>query len=157
MNHKSCAMSMLVGLSIGLSGCVQSEIKTLDKKVKAESEITDSKQLQSEATKIIDQSSLTPEKKDQLKSLQSRTGQKLDSLLEDSLKLRELLVKDVVAKQYNRAEVHLIQKKMKAVEDQRMAVILGTIDEANRIIGRETDREQAERLLNEALSIHERY
>jgi hypothetical protein len=146
---KSILALVLFPLGLLLVGCAQKEVESnLTKKMSVEQPVTGTAELQSDAGSLIDSSNLRAQQKNQLRALQTETVKKLQALRDESLKLRSILIKDVFSAKYNKSEVRLIQKKIDKLEHKRLALTFETIDKANGILGRETDAEESERLVN---------
>ncbi len=148
--------ALLIGAAfcVGLFtvGCAEKATeRKLAGDVAQEAPVANTAQLQNEAENLINQSNLKVQQKEELKELQVSTSHKLMGFRDESLKLRSLLIKRVLSPKYDKAEVALIQKKMKKIEGERLALIFKTIDKANGILGRETQAEESERMVNQMM------
>ncbi len=148
---------LVAGTGLLILSCSQKSVENkLEDKVSSQSKVSDSKELQGEVKDLIDDSHLQAQQKTQLRTLQANTDAQLQNFREESLKLRAVLIKDVLStKKYDRSEVLLIQRKMENIEKQRLALIFKVIDQANKIMGRETDSEESERIMNHAIFTHD--
>ena len=139
-----------------INGCANKAIeKNLAEKVSDEPTVSGSFELQNDANYLIENSNLTTTEKSQLKTLQANTNKSMESLRDESLKLRSILIKDVFSPHYNYSEVALIQEKIEKVEHKRVALIFDTIDKANGIFGRETNEQEKEHLMSRMFYGHE--
>ena len=135
-------ISMLV---LFAQGCASSSAdKKVDTELANESEITDSNSLGVELKTLVDKSTkLTPKQKASLMTLQSETRIQVAKYREQSLKLRSILIKEVIVSKYNPDEIELVKERLKSTEDKRLTVIFNAIDHANTIIGNELPENEA--------------
>jgi len=153
---KTVLWSSLLAIGFLMAGCTQKEVvKDLDVKESQTSSIKGAGDLQSEAADLITRSNLSADKKAQLTTLRLATEKQLEAYRDESLRLRSLLIKDVMAPTYNRAEVGLIKSRMSKVERQRLATIFDTVDKANTILGHDVSIPENERMVHEMLYLHE--
>jgi hypothetical protein len=117
--------------------------KELDAKLSEQKAPTGIEQIGKEARSGIRNSKgLTAQQKEKLLALQRHSETKAKELRETSLKLREILIRDLTSSNYSDQEVALIKDRLKGVEDQRLSNIFDTVDQVNSIVGRESaDRE----------------
>ena len=135
LSRKSICFILILG-SVGMTGCVSGE-KNLTQKVSGETQVQNRSDLRYEATDMIQTSkTLSPIQKTSLMALRDSTRKQLDELQSESIKLRSVLIKDVLAKKYNPSEVKGIRSRMTTNEKKKIAVIFETVDQANKIIGR---------------------
>lgn len=115
----------------------------LDQRMDEESKIKSTSDLRIDAQSAIDSATgLTDEQKTKLKALGASVRVKLDDLRDQSLKLRAVLVDDMIATNYNVKEVELIKQRIKAVENNRVSTMFKAIDDANEIMGRQAKLNQ---------------
>jgi hypothetical protein len=120
-----------------LSACASSRNADLDEKVSQESQITNQNELSSEVTQEIDSdASLTPDQKVKLKALHTSHSERLTAINKQFLELRAVLVKDLLAKNYNEEEVNAIKTRIRKNEDTRVTAMFEAVDKANAILGR---------------------
>ena len=131
-------MSIVVG-AVALQGCAHSaQEKRLDSKVSQETEVNSRADLQTETTDLIDSAAtLSADQKGKLRELRDSTRARLDDLSSNSLKLRAVLIKDLISPQYDEREVELIKSKIKKLENERINTIFGSVEQANKILGRQ--------------------
>lgn len=134
---------MSLGL-IALQACAHNKTeKQIDEKAAKETQIKTRSDLRNEARSQIENSTLlTGEQKSKLLQLSDSTQSQLDELTSQSLKLRAVLIKDVIDTHYDAKEVTKIKKKIKTVEQNKLSVIFDAVDEANTILGRNASTHQ---------------
>lgn len=137
-NKYSIVLGLMVGVSL-LQGCSHNVAKVLDEKLAQEQEVPNQAALRVESGQAIEKTpGLTTEQRTKLISLREKLRAEMSKLQEESLKLRGILIKDVISPTYDDAEVTLIKQRLESVEKQRLAAIFQTIDKANDILGRPT-------------------
>ena len=131
-------MSILVG-AVALQGCAHSaQEKRLDAKVSQETEVNSKADLQAEASDLIESApTLSADQRSRLRELRDSTRARLDDLSSNSLKLRAVLIKDLISTQYDEREVELIKSKIRKLENERINTIFGSVEKANKILGHE--------------------
>ena len=130
-------------------GCATTD-KKLDQKIQAEGPaIQNRSDLDKEATSLIASSNdLSKEQKTALLVLRDNTSKRLDQMRKESLKLRSLLVKDMLSSNYNADEVNELKDRMRELEHQKLALIFSTVDNANRVLGHGDIRQKDLILMN---------
>ncbi len=140
---KTKSSSVLVGaiaLVSLLGGCAHTSEKALDDKLARES-VPSLNALNSENKQTIEQApGLSAEQRKELSSLRKEVQGKIASMRTESLKLRALLVKDLVAPTYDSKEVNLIKERLESVEKKRLSVIFDAVEKANTLLGHEAAR-----------------
>ncbi|MDR3608576.1 MAG: hypothetical protein P4M08_14530 [Oligoflexia bacterium] len=140
MKNKKLVLLVAIGSALGiqLQGCATS---ALDKKVDAEVAQEDVKthaELRTESGQLIESTpGLTADQRVKLVALRDATRADLDSLYSQSLKLRAVLIKDLITTNYNEDEVELIKKRIKDNENKRLTVTFNAVEQANKILGRD--------------------
>lgn len=125
-------------VALALQGCATSVKHNLDQKLGQEQAVTTRTELRAEAGKTIEQApGLTPEQRQALESLKSTAGAQMDQYSQQALKLRAILVKDLLSTKYDMDEVNLIKARLSDLEDRRLNVIFDAITKANTILGRQ--------------------
>ena len=133
---------LLLGfLSLQNFGCATAKLnKELDEKVASETNVEGRKGIQSEADQLIkNTSALSAEQRKDLEILGGSLRSQLDAIGKESTKLRAVLIQDVIAN-YNSDEIELIKDRLRKLEDRRLSLTFSTIEKANRILGRESNR-----------------
>jgi hypothetical protein len=130
----------LIGLlAVAATGCAHNGAteKNLDAKVATEQPTPASDEISAKADRLVSQHpDLSAQQRSDLNVLKTRTQAKLTQMRDESLKLRSVLVEDVLSPNYNKKEVSLIQKRMQKLEGARLTVMFRAVDEAGRILGR---------------------
>ncbi|MGZ6480507.1 MAG: hypothetical protein ACXWQE_14450 [Bdellovibrionales bacterium] len=127
---------LLVAALVLIPACA-SESPKLNQKVANESDVESRRDLQVEADYLIRTSKLLSEvQKDKLLKLRSSTKNQMDDLEHQSLMLRSVLLKSVLSEKFDPKEVDAIKGKLKKVENQKLAQIFDTVEQANKIMGR---------------------
>jgi hypothetical protein len=123
--------------ALHLQGCAQTPLdKRVDREVAQENTINTQADLKSEASRIIQTTpGLTDEQRIKLGALRKTTRAQTDALWTQSVKLRSVLMKDLITTNYNENEVELIKKKIKDLEDKRLSVTFNAVEQANTILG----------------------
>jgi hypothetical protein len=81
---------------------------------------------------------LSDAQKKQLLDLREKTANDSAQIRQENLKLQALLSDEILSKNYNPAEVKVIETKMRKLEDQRLSSLFGSVEKANLILGRKT-------------------
>ena len=134
---------VLVGVAILTQGCAHNSLDDrIAAKVSQESTVKHRADLGVEAAQLIASStSLNEQQKSQLLALQDTVRDKTDSLIGQSLKLRSVLIKDLISS-YDEDEVALVKKKIKEIEEKRVTVLFDAVERANKILGHEAAANQ---------------
>ena len=122
-----------------LSACNHSAIeKDVDVKLSRESDVTSGAALYTETTATIENAkNVTPEQKSQLLALRTDTREQLENNNQKTLKLKSILIEDLVKNDYKENEVELIKDQLKGLKTQRLTIMFGAVTEANKILGRQ--------------------
>jgi hypothetical protein len=122
--------------------------KKIDQKVDAELAQTPpvsgpSELHQDTANTIASTPGITDAQRAKLMAIQKTTEAKLSDLREQSLKMRELLMQEVVrTENYNDNEVNRLKTRLKTVEGKRLTTLFKALDQANDVLGHQTQRTQ---------------
>jgi len=132
--------TLILTMPLFLTACANSQIeKDLDQKLQSSSAVRGKEDLDVKAETVIsNNSSLSQDQKAKLMALQKRAHDQTEELRNQSFKLRDLLITDVAGPTYSEDEVTLIKDRLYKIQKQRLAVIFDSVDEANKILGRET-------------------
>jgi hypothetical protein len=125
-------------LVLALVGCSSAqENRALDQKVSQQGDVTSSADL-THKLKSLDRHTpgLTPDKQAKLQSIQQRTRAKLDANREESLKVRALLIQDVLAAKPNQKEINAAKSRLKQLSKDRIDAIFTAADDTNEALGR---------------------
>lgn len=142
---------MIAGL--GVVGCAHPGTEArLDTKVNQETTIRNEKDLRLTSDKALDESRLNENQKIRIRELRTEMGRKIAGLREESIRLRSLLVKDVLGEKYNKREVASLQRRIRANQDSQLSILFEGVEQANAILGRQSNADARERFLNEILT-----
>lgn len=134
----------MISAVLALQGCAHSAIeKRIDEKVAEETTVKSQADLAQEAEKLIQASpDLSPDQKAKLMALRNSIRTQNELLLDQSLKLRSILIKDLLASDYDRKEVDWIKKKIRSIENKRISILFDGVEQANAILGRQITKNQ---------------
>lgn len=117
---------MVFGVSCSSEKAMQ---KTIQEKVARETEVIDGETFERNLHAAITQSqTLTQEQKDKLSAIIIDTRQKNIDLHKENLRLRAVLIKELISQKVNEKEVALIKKDIKKNEADRLHNTLDAID-----------------------------
>lgn len=125
-------------LVLAITGCVHTGAdKDLDQRVKDESAMTDSRQLENKSIDLIStMPNLTNEQRERLSKLKIDTSLQMRNLDQKSIQLRSVLLTDLSNTVYDKKEIDLIKKRIKKVENLRMTKLFDAVEKASSILGR---------------------
>lgn len=119
-----------------LVGCATGGVnQQLDKKIAQENSVKSRNDLRADATQDLKTARMTPEQKAKFEKLRDAFTKQDNAIRDSSLKLRAVLVKDLLSTNYSVDEVDVIKNRMWDLENKRISLIYGAIDEANKILG----------------------
>ena len=124
-------------------GCAHSQLENhLDAKLDKEPATETRAQLATEEkTKVAGDTAVSSEKRAAIEQVIQDARTRTDAMREESLKLRAVLVKDLVSADYDVQEVEMIKSRIRKLEQDRLSEYFGAIRETNRILGRWASRE----------------
>lgn len=150
---KRLGMSVLF-LATMATGCTSVD-KNVDQKEAASPPVESRTDLNKEARLFIEKAKgISEDQRQKLLTLRHATRSSIGQLQEESLKLRSLLIQEILTSQYNSSEVDVIKSRLKKVEERRLTVMFDAVDKANKIIGRtriENDKEMYFELFDQPL------
>lgn len=122
-----------------LQGCAHASLdKRIDDELAKETEVKSQTSLRAESADLIRTTSgLTDDQRQRLSQLKTKTAAELDPLWQQSLKLRAILIKDVIATSYDNDEVSLIKARLRKIGERRLTIMFDAVKEANQILGRQ--------------------
>lgn len=142
-------ITLLIGYGIlTLNGCSHTAAdKKLDDKIaiidRQSQSMPVSATLKMESTNLIENSpDLTADQKARLTSIREKTQNEMEALKDESIKLRLVLIRDVLAPKYNAKEVKIIKNRMKGIENKKLELTFKSVDEANKVLGRNATARQ---------------
>jgi hypothetical protein len=135
----------LAALSL-LSACSHSPglstEERLDRKMATEPVAKSGRELREQADRLIRMSpALSARQRSELLELRTATSAELDRIANESLRLRAVLVKDVLARG-SRKEMGLIETRLKSLEQDRLSTLFGAVHQANTMLGRWASRNE---------------
>lgn len=125
-----------------LASCSSRKIEQakIDDKVSKETSVTDGKSLGASVNETIQSSaSLTEQQKAELEKLFNETKLKNSALMEESFKLRAVLIKELLSGDVNAKQVKLLKKDIKKNESERLKSTLSAIDKISLIVSKDPD------------------
>lgn len=130
---------LLASTMLALGGCSHAVLdQRINEKVAREPAINTRSELNAEVEKLIESTpGLSKEQKAGLLGLSTSTREQVNQILAASLKLRSVLVNDMIAKDYDEDEVEMIKDRLRDLEDKRVSVLFDAVDQANTILGRD--------------------
>ncbi len=138
---KIVSMTAICSLAVGCAHTSKVEQRLNDKLAANTSSNVNTLNTQS-ANLVENLVGVTEVQKSQLRDLHSSTHNKINAINDQAVRLRALLIEDVVAPQYNEVEAELIKTRLSQLEDKKIGVIFEAIDKTNLILGREAARNQ---------------
>lgn len=143
---------VLLVSTLAFMGCAGSQRATLnrvlDEKLAHETTIKSRSDLSQEATSIIATApGLTDFQRVRLRTLKEETAVQTNRLIQQSLKLRSVLVKTMLDPNADPEEVDLLKTRIKKTEQERVSLFFRTVHSVNTILGRwgsRTERENQE-------------
>lgn len=100
---------------------------------------------------IESMANLGSDKKQKLIQIRTTTRDRLEALQTDSLRTRSLIVKEVMSDEYNLRRVERLKNRLKKIETEKLKVIFGSIDDANKTLGRQSERESRKRVFEDLI------
>lgn len=129
-----------------LNGCATDQAdRNLDEKLSQQRVTQTVQEIREQAIERIAKSgTINSEEKEKLTALREEIASQDAELREKSLKLRSILVKDVLSQNYDSDEVALVQERLKSVEHERLSILLAAVRQTNVILGRWASKNQRE-------------
>lgn len=143
MQIRNWSLSILA-VGILVQGCAHSQTeKDLNTQVSQEKSVSTYSDLRTESGELIAAApGLTDAQRAKLQALREAVRAKVDAQWTSTLKLRSVLIKDMLAPKYNENEVEAIKGRMRDLEDDRLATIYDAVTQANTILGRQAVQNQ---------------
>jgi hypothetical protein len=130
-----------VALALLASGCShtpQTESR-LDARLAEEPAVATHAELSQRVTEEINRATqLDDRQKDELNVLRKTVEGEQHQIKTESLKLRSILVRDLISPSYDAEEVALIESRLKTLEDRRLSSLFKGVEAANHILGHRT-------------------
>ncbi len=140
---------VLATLILFMTGCAHRTEQAVSQKVQQEQPLRNERDLQSRMDQELQRSSLNAAQKAEIYKLREATRQDQSALHDESLRLRSVLAKEMLSPHYNRNEVQVLQKKLRKNEMRQLSLVFDSVEKVNKIIGRETDLEFRQRMMDE--------
>lgn len=146
MSKNKLAFCALAACVLWLTACTQKAIeKDVDQKVTQETSINTQADLNAESANLIETATnITEEQRDQLLVLREKTRAETQEQNKESLRLRSVLVKEMLASNYNGKEVSAIKRKIKKADNKMLSILTDSIQKTNTILGRQARDNRAE-------------
>jgi len=137
MTKRGLQLICLTGGFLIIQGCANQPLERIvEEKTNEESSINTRADLRREAKDAIENATnLSTVQKTKLLALSETTQAKVDALSEEFLKLRSVLIKDLISTDYNENEVEAIKDKMTNISDKRLESFYTAANEAKVIMG----------------------
>jgi hypothetical protein len=142
LSKRLCFAAMAITL---FSSCATKKIdQNVDAKLAQTPPVSGPAELNKDASNTIASApGITDDQRTKLIVIQKSTEEKLAKLREESLKMRELLIQEVVrTDHYNDNEVNRIKSRLKDIENKRLTTLFKGLDQANDVLGHQTQRKQ---------------
>ena len=134
-------------------GCSHSKVnQDIDSKLKNEPDFTKREEVSESARETIeDATNLTAPQKQSLLALHQRVRTEASELRHESLKLRALLVSELISPTYREDEVRQIKKRIENLDHRQLSLVFKAVDDADKILGHHLpENERVMRLFDEA-------
>ena len=131
--HKSASVVLAILL---LTGCASKMDKKIDSMLAKEPDNLTTRTLASEAVTAEEEiSDLSKEQKALIDDLKVNTGKQIGALKQVSIKLRSLLIKNVLSTDTDLSEQQALMNRIRSTENKRMSVMFDAVGKANNILG----------------------
>jgi hypothetical protein len=141
----------LLFASLAITGCAGQ--KALDAKVAKEPAVQNSAELHLKADRLLQEDkSITPEQRQKIQELRASVQPQLAEIGQHELRLRTVLLEELMSPNYSIDEVALIKKRLKKLEDRRLALTFKLVDDTTSILGHDQaqkHRKMLRAMLNE--------
>jgi hypothetical protein len=137
------------------NGCSSPAVeRELGQKVSQESSIKTQGDLSLHSDQLLKENlRLSNDQRQQLMALKKEAQLLTAKQNSESLKLRSVLIKDMLSANYNHSEVSLIKNKLRKTESNKIDILLNAVKKANIILGNEIDKNEI--FLREVYQINE--
>ena len=131
-------LALTTSFASTLVGCAEKAInRDIDEKIRVEPKIKNVTQLRDEITHLFSNlPNLTQEQKQRLTELKETTYSKMNNLQEVSLKLRAILIKDVLSNEDLTDEIQMIKDRMRDIDHRKLELTFSSIEHADHILGK---------------------
>jgi hypothetical protein len=130
--------SLALFVATALTSCASADLdRKLDERLARSPDIRTRKDLDAKVTALLDKTpGLSPKQRSALNDLRASTQTKLRDLNQESLKLRGLLVDDLLARDSRAPEIETLKARLRKLSKERVDVLFGAVNGANEILGR---------------------
>ena len=129
-----------LALMVSLQGCATAAEKRVDAKVAAEPAIQDSNGLEARVQQALKTATwLSNEQRNQIASIRKAAQERLDAEVEEELRLRAILLKDLVAIDYDESEVAAVSARIKSLRNKSADELRDEFESERRALGREIE------------------
>ena len=137
--NNKLALCLFATCALGLTACSHTSVdRELNRKVAEESNINTQADLNAEATHLIEKAkNITEEQRSQLLALREKTRAETLEQNKESLRLRSVLVKELLSTDYNRQEVAGLKRSIKKTDERKLSILLDAVQKTNLILGRQ--------------------
>jgi hypothetical protein len=128
--------------SLSFAACAHKAIeREVDQKVDQRPAVPNAEALDAHAKEHIeDTPGLTDLQRKELTELRQKTRAEMNSLQEKALKLKALALENAIGKDHNHAELQVIKKQIRKLEERRVTAFFDAIDKSLKILDREPPR-----------------
>jgi len=128
---------ILISALAVLGGCSHAELRQrVDAKVAQEASVNTRSELHAETLQLIKTApGVSDAQKAELLRISKTAQTQSDQLVENSRKLRSVLIQDMVSPKYDEDEVELIKDRLRDLEDKRVSVLFDAVEQANLVLG----------------------
>lgn len=156
MRHIAYCIALTISLGL-LAGCTSTEEKALNEQIAKEPGVYTANGLAERSEQIIkESSSLNEEQKQQLLNLHDKTRAEMAKIRFQMGKLKGTFFKTLVAsnKSKKNKEIEMVKKKMTQLHNQKLSLMLGSLEEAKGILGDVQDEKIYETFMYEESPHH---
>ena len=150
MPNRPSALLLLLTLSI--SACAGSASKALDERMARVPIPASRQEVAQKADQLVSaRVDLSEDQKKRLAILRSQITARTDEINRQSLKLRSVLIEDLLSPNYSIEEINLIKRRLQKLENDRLSLLFDGVDHATAILGRQAPehREVMQELLRQ--------
>ncbi len=138
---------LVVSFTLAFQSCgTSSSQRSVDEKLAAEPAVTSQNDSIKRSDAVIDSApGLTEKQRNELNIIRESTRVQAASLEQQALKLRQILIKELVATDYNSknaSEVRTIKYKLSKLQNERLNLTFEAIEKAQKVLGHEAKNNQ---------------
>jgi len=135
---KQTGMFAVIGFL--LVGCAQKTEKEIERKLAVQSQVNNIQEFSNESDKIINEAdSISDAQRAQLIVLRRETLTKIDQKDQEEMRLRLVLLKEILKADYKQREVNLMQQKIRKLNKEKFKILTAAMKDSNRILGKPYD------------------